>query len=139
MKNSLSNNELNRTRVSSYRVSQVNISGNCKLLYHWTSLTHNLLHTGRLALQAAIAEQPSSSFSSQITFFTKHRVATVQSSNSLIFPRLFRVFPTEALIFIKPPEIYIQAYMYSWVNTVSVFVVHLVHVNFYLTLVMFIL
>ena len=32
-------------------------------------------------------------------------------------PRLFQVFPTEALIFIKPSEVHRTAYMYSWVNT----------------------
>jgi len=44
--------------------------------------------------------------------------------------RLFQVFLTEALIFIKPPEVYRQAYVYSWVNIVALFVVRLVHVNF---------
>jgi len=45
-------------------------------------------------------------------------------------PRLFQVFPTETLIFIKPPEVYRQAYMYSWVNIAALLAVPLVHVNF---------
>ena len=43
---------------------------------------------------------------------------------------LFQVFPTEALIFIKPPEVYRHACVYAWVNTEALFVAHLVHVNF---------
>ena len=46
-------------------------------------------------------------------------------------PWLFPVFPTETLMFIKPPEIYRQTYVYSWVNTdVALSAVHPVHVNF---------
>ena len=52
------------------------------------------------------------------------------SSNSLTFPKLLQVFPTESLIFIKPPEVYRQAYVYSWVNIVALLAVHLLHVNF---------
>jgi len=37
------------------------------------------------------------------------RVAILQSSS----PRLFQVIPTEALIFMKPPEVYRPAYVYS--------------------------
>jgi len=46
------------------------------------------------------------------------------------FHQFFPVFPVEALIFIKLPEVYRQAYVYSWVNTVALLSVHLVHVNF---------
>ena len=42
-----------------------------------------------------------------------YRVAT---SNSPTFRWLFQVFSTKALIFIKPPHVYRQAYVYSWVN-----------------------
>jgi len=35
-------------------------------------------------------------------------------------PLLFHLFPTEILISIKPPEIYRQAYVYSWVNIVAI-------------------
>ena len=41
-------------------------------------------------------------------------------------PQFFQVFPTEALIFIKPPEVHRQTYMYSWVNIVALLAVHLV-------------
>ena len=37
---------------------------------------------------------------------------------------------TESLLFIKPSEVYRQAYMYLWVNIVAPVAVHLVHVNF---------
>ena len=36
----------------------------------------------------------------------------------------------EALISIKPPEVYKQGYMYSWVNIAALLAVHLVHGNF---------
>jgi len=36
-------------------------------------------------------------------------------------PWLFHISPIEALTFIKPPEVYRQAYVYSWVNTVVLF------------------
>jgi len=60
-----------------------------------------------------------------------YRVATFQSfTNPLTFPRLFQVFLTAALLFIKSSEVYRQAYVYSWVNIVAILAVHLVHVNF---------
>jgi len=51
------------------------------------------------------------------------RVASLQSSsNFLTFPWLFQVFP--------PQELYRQAYVYSWANTVALVAVHLAHVKF---------
>jgi len=55
-------------------------------------------------------------------------VATLSSPHPI--PWFFPEFPTEALIFIKPSEVYRQAYMYSGVNIVALLAVHLVHVNF---------
>ena len=61
------------------------------------------------------------------------------SSNSLTFPRLFQVFLTEPLIFIKPPEVYsctptvalfAAPEVYSCTPIVALFAVQLVHVNF---------
>jgi len=53
------------------------------------------------------------------------RDATLQSRQ---IPLLFQVFPRET--FIKPPEVYRQAYVYYSVNIVALFAVYLVHVNF---------
>jgi len=41
------------------------------------------------------------------------------SSNSLTFLWFFEVFLTEASTFTKPPEVYRQSYVYSWVNICS--------------------
>jgi len=46
------------------------------------------------------------------------------------FPQLFHAILMEALIFIKPPEVYRHADVYYWVNIVATLAVLPVHVNF---------
>ena len=58
----------------------------------------------------------------------KHHPGWPLSSSDQI-PSLLQVFLTEALIFIKPPEVYRQAYVYFWVNIVALLAVHLGQVN----------
>jgi len=52
-----------------------------------------------------------------------NRVTILQSSSNSL------TFLTKALVFIKTPELYIQSNVYSRVNIVALFAVHLVHVN----------
>ena len=49
----------------------------------------------------------------------KHQHSGRSLSSPCQIPRLLPVFPTDALLFIKPPEVYRQDYMYSCVNTVA--------------------